>query len=322
MRISWKQYLKQKFRKPSEYYSVGIAFTAEQVLLCALKKGTSGLEWVLDASFTHKSWAQSLAEYVRTHKLQGTPCFFTLTSHWYKVHQVDRPDVSDEDILPALKWPLQEVLGTNTEMVYDYADLPVQVAGQNKVMVVAIARKEVEKLSRAIYEAELVLESITVEELATTHLLDDSSDACISLVQEHGEDVVLNIIKNKQLYFSRRLKGFENIASFTKAELDMGICDSLTVQIQRSMDYYESQLRQAPVKRILIKLDTPHMAHICNYIAETMGLPCDLMRPNMQCANDLHFKMASFSCLGAAYSKVNQSQIQKDVEEVRDEIQH
>ena len=303
MRISWKQYFKQKLSKPSEYYSVGIAFTAEQVLLCALKKTETGIEWALDASFTHQSWGQGLANYVKAHKLQGTPCYFTLTSHWYKVHQVDKPDVAENELFAALKWPLQEAIGSNADMVYDYADMPVQVAGQNKVMVVAIARKEVEKLTRTIFDAELVLESITVEELATIELMESSQDAVITLVQEHGEDVVLNIVKDNKLYFSRRLKGFEDIGSFSEAELDMGIVDSLTVQIQRSMDFFESQLRQAPVKKIMVKLTTPHMAYICNAIAEAMGVSCDLMQPNLHCAKQLNFNMASFSCLGAAYAK-------------------
>ncbi|MBT1451697.1 biogenesis protein MshI [Glaciecola sp. XM2] len=309
MRISWKQYFKQKFRKSPEYFSVGIAFTAEQVLLCALKKTDSGLEWVLDASFTHQSWASALVDYVKEHNLQGTSCYFTLTAHWYKVHQVERPEVADGELLTALKWPMQEAIGSATEMVYDYANMPVQVSGQNKLMVVAIARKEIETLTRAIYDADLVLESISVEEFATMELTPNSKDAVITLVQEQGEDVVLNIVRDGQLFFSRRMKGFENIASFSQAELDMGITDSLTVQIQRSMDFFESQLRQPPVKRILIKLDTPDMAYICNSIAEAMGLPCDLLEPEIECGEHLNFKMASFSCLGAAYTKVSETNL-------------
>ena len=322
MRISWKQYFKQKFRKPSEYFSVGIAFTAEQVLLCALKKSDSGLEWVLDASFTHKTWAQGLVDYVKQNNLQGTSCYFTLTAHWYKVHQLERPEVADDELLAALKWPMQEAIGSTVEMVYDYAQMPVQVSGQNKVMVVAIARKEIEKLTKAIYQADLVLESILVEEFATVELTPKSSDAVITLVQEHGQDVVLNIVRDNTLFFSRRMKGFENIASFTEAELDMGITDSLTVQIQRSMDFFESQLRQAPIKRILINLDTPNMEYICNSIAEAMGMPCDLLQPEIACAEHLNFKMASFSCLGAAYTKAalikESEEIKEDVNEVQD----
>lgn len=315
MRISLKQYLQTKFRKPSSYYSVGIAFTAEQVLLCALKKTDEGIAWVLDASFTHQTWASGLAKYVKKHELEGTPCYFTLSAHWYKIHQIERPDVADDELISALKWPMQELLGSATEMVYDYAELPIQVAGQNKIMVVAISKSEIEKLTRTIYDADLILEGISVEEFATLELTPSSQEAVITLVQEHGEDVLLNIVRGKQLYFSRRLTGFENIASFSEAELDMGITDSLTVQIQRSMDYFESQLRQAPVKRILLKLDTPNVHHVCNSIAEAMGMPCETLDPEIKCADNLNFQMASFSCLGAAYTKAVLAQIKESSHE-------
>ena len=36
----------------------------------------------------------------------------------------------------------------------------------------------------------------------------------------------------------------------------MGVSESMSVELQRSMDFFESQLRQAPVKKILLHLDT------------------------------------------------------------------
>lgn len=302
MRISWKQFIKRKLRKASAYHSVGIAFTADQVLLCALSKSKGKYTWALDASFSHKSWQDSLPAYVQKNGLAGAPCFFVLSSHWYRIHQVDKPNVKEDELFDALQWPIQETSGSDKEIVYDYSELPVQVAGQNKVMAVAIAKEEVEKLAKVIYLADLDLKSILVEELATTHLVADSNEPVITLVQEHGEVVVLNIIKNNQLYFTRRLKGFENIGGFSEVELDMGITDSICVQIQRSMDFFESQLRQAPIKRILLKLDSPHTSFLSSRIAESMGVVCEAFEPDISCSEELNFKMASFSCLGAAYT--------------------
>jgi MSHA biogenesis protein MshI len=306
MRISWKQFIKQKLRKPSVYAAVGIAFTADQVLLCALRKTNDetaqDYEWTLDASFSHKSWQNSLPAYVQKEGLAGTPCFFALSSHWYRIHQIDKPSVKDDEMFDALQWPIKEVAGTEKDVVYDYSELPVQVAGQNKVMAVAIAKDEVEKLTKVIYSAELELKSIVVEEFATTHLVAVTNEPVITLVQEHGEVIVLNIIKNNQLYFTRRLKGFENIGDFTELELNMGITESICVQIQRSMDFFESQLRQAPIKRILLKLDSHHVDFLSRHISESMGVVCEAFKPNIKCAKDFNFQMASFSCLGAAYT--------------------
>ncbi len=302
MRIGWKQFLKQKLRKASVYQAVGIAFTVDQVLLCALKKQGDQYLWALDASFSHQRWQKKLPEYVQKNGLAGASCFFALSSHWYRIHQIDKPSVNDDELLAALQWPIKEAMGSDKEIVYDYADFPVQVAGQNKVMAVALAKEEIEKLTKVIFDADLQLKSIVVEELATCHLLPSTSDPVITLVQEHGEVVVLNIVKNNQVYFTRRLKGFENIGEFSEAELDMGITDSICVQIQRSMDFFESQLRQAPIKRILHKLDSQHSGFLSSRISESMGIVCEVFEPNIVCGQDLNFKMASFSCLGAAYT--------------------
>jgi MSHA biogenesis protein MshI len=302
MQISWKQFIKRKLRKASAYHAVGIAFTADQVLLCALYESKGKYTWALDASFSHNSWQKSLPAYVQKHGLAGAPCFFALSSHWYRIHQIDKPNVKDDELFDALQWPIQEVAGTDKELVYDYSDLPVQVAGQNKVAAVAIPKEEVEKLAKIIYAADLDLRSILIEELATAHLVPYSDDPVITLVQEHGEVVVLNIVKNNQLYFTRRLKGFENIGDFSEVELDMGITETICVQIQRSMDFFESQLRQAPIRRILLKLDSVHSHFLSGRIAESMGVVCEAFEPTIKCSKDLNFKMASFSCLGAAYT--------------------
>lgn len=303
MQISWKEFIRRKFLKSSEYDSIGLAFTAEQVLACVFKRSGDDIVWELDASFSHQTWQESLKEFVSEHKLQGTPCHFALTSHWYKLHQIDRPNVADDDLVDAIKWPLQEATGGQQALVYDFVELPAQVTGQNKILVVAISEAEMQKLNKAIFDADLIMKSVTVEEFAVNKLLPNSDDAVITLVQEHGEEVVLNIVKNSVLYFSRRLKGFENIGSYSPQELDMGIADSLCVQIQRSMDFFESQLRQAPVKRILLKLDTPHEDHLKNAVSSAMGISCESFIPSISLNPDFNFKMASFSCLGAGYSE-------------------
>ncbi|MEM0911586.1 MAG: biogenesis protein MshI [Pseudomonadota bacterium] len=300
MQISWKDFLKRKLYKPSSQNAIGLAYTADQVLLCTLKQSKDGIAWSLDATFSHNNWQQKLHSFVKENKLQGAACYFALTAHWYKLLQIDKPDVPSEEVFAALQWPLQEVIGAQQDITYDYIDLPVKVSGYNKVLAVAIAKKDIENISEAIFDAGLFLQTITVEEFATLNLLPKSSEAIITLIQEQGEELVINIIKDGHLYFSRKLKGFENIGSFTEQELEMGVLDSLGVQVQRSMDYFESQLRQPPVNRILMKLDTRHDQYVAEKITTAMGVKCELFVPDITLDNELNLQMASFSCLGAA----------------------
>ncbi|AEP28485.1 type IV pilus biogenesis protein PilM [Brumicola nitratireducens] len=303
MRLSWRQLVKSKLKGKSSYFSIGIAFSGESVLLCALQKKGDELQWVLDASFSHSNWQGQLADYVQRHKLANTDCYVSLTSHWYQLLQIEKPKVPEEEVYAALGWPLKDLLPPNTEYVYDYLSPPAQVAGQSKLSVVAIPHKDITNISKGIYDADLTLKIISIEETATVELTPKSDDAVISLVQEHGEEIVLNIVKNNELYFTRRLKGFENLGSYSENELSMGITESLCVQIQRSMDYFESQLRQSPVRKVLLKLDTALTEQLAIQIQENMGLPVCPFEPEISCGSGFNFKMASFSCLGAAYVK-------------------
>jgi len=303
MRLSWRQLVKSKLKGKSSYFSIGIAFSGESVLLCALQKKGDELQWVLDASFSHSNWQGQLADYVQRHKLANTDCYVSLTSHWYQLLQIEKPKVPDEEVYAALGWPLKDLLPPNTEYVYDYLNPPAQVAGQSKLSVVAIPHKDITNISKGIYDADLTLKIISIEETATVELTPKSDDAVMSLVQEHGEEIVLNIVKNNELYFTRRLKGFENLGSYSENELSMGITESLCVQIQRSMDYFESQLRQSPVRKVLLKLDTALAEQLASQIQENMGLPVCPFEPEISCGSGFNFKMASFSCLGAAYVK-------------------
>jgi MSHA biogenesis protein MshI len=49
----------------------------------------------------------------------------------------------------------------------------------------------------------------------------------------------LNIVKRKQLFFFRRLRGYENLANFSPEELKIGIVDNVSLEIQSSIDYFE-----------------------------------------------------------------------------------
>ncbi len=303
MRLSWRQLVKSKLKGKSSHFSIGIAFSGESVLLCALQKKDDELQWVLDASFSHSNWQGQLADYVQRHKLANTDCYVSLTSHWYQLLQIEKPKVPEEEVYAALGWPLKDLLPPNTEYVYDYLNPPAQVAGQSKLSVVAIPHKDITNISKGIYDADLTLKNISIEETATVELTPKSDDAVMSLVQEHGEEIVLNIVKNNELYFTRRLKGFENLGSYSENELSMGITESLCVQIQRSMDYFESQLRQSPVRKVLLKLDTALVEQLASQIQENMGLPVCPFEPEISCGSGFNFKMASFSCLGAAFVK-------------------
>lgn len=303
MRIGWRSFLKQKFQKKSGYHAIGIAVSLDSVTFCALKQQGDELILMLDETVSFSHWGAHLTRWVDKHGLAGTPAYVAFSLHWYQILQVDRPSVEADEIIAALSWSVKELTGSDKDMTIDYTDLPVPLAGHNKIHVFALPKDDVESVSNAVFGAALNLHSISVEEMTTCELVPVQPDPILTLVQEAGEEICLNIIKDGQLYFSRRLKGFENLGSFTEDELKMGIGESLSVQIQRSMDFYESQLRQAPVRQIRMRLDTPHRDALTDQIEQVVSASVsDLIPAVIAGEPGMSVERVNYISLGAAIS--------------------
>ena len=301
MRLSLRQYISKKFMSSKKASVVGLSLGLEGVSLCVLQHKKGEFICVEQTEFGYQDWAKALTEFVKSSKLTWAKCYLALTSHHYQLLHLDRPNVPQDEILKALEWPVKEMLNANESYVCDYTEYPMQVSGQNKIAVAAMAKSEVKKISEILFAAKLDLQSISVEEFALVALLPNQSDPILSLSQESGEEIILNIVKDQKLYFSRRIKGFENLGSYSIRELEMGLVDNLCVQIQRSMDFFESQLRQAPVRQIVINLDTRLQAEVARLIEKTMDLKVGHFEPESMSGQGNSVQQASFTALGAVF---------------------
>jgi MSHA biogenesis protein MshI len=299
MHISWQEFFKRRFEKPSAYYSIGIEFGETALHISTFSKTADDLIWAKQHTIPIANWLVKLKEYVDEHKLANTPCRVALSIAKYQILQIDKPKVAETEITQALQWPIKEQLPGVEELVFDYFDYPASSPAAPKLNVIAIPKQEIEDLCQGIVHAGLKLVNIGIEELATSDLVPPSDDAVITLFQEAGEQICLNIVKQNKLFFSRRLRGYENLSSFSLEELQKGIVDTLSIEIQRSMDYFESQLRQAPVKKIFIALDCAHQDELVALIAQLTFLTVEIFKPDITLADDMQLSMASYASLGA-----------------------
>lgn len=298
MRISWREFVKQRLSRPSKFFSVGIEFGSTELHISTFQKKSGELLWVKQHSLPIANWAAQLKLYVEQQQLNGTNCQVALATNHYQILQVDKPDVDPAELTQALVWLVREQVPGNDEIVFDYFDYPGITTGKARVNVVAVNKKDVLDICKGIGKAELKLTSIGIEELATSELIPRSDDAVITLFQGQGGQVCLNIVKQGQLYFSRRLRGFENLASFSAEELKMGVGDTLSVEIQRSMDYFESQFRQAPVKKILLAVNADNPSQLAEVIQQLTFMPVEVFNPATVGLND-KLPATSLASLGA-----------------------
>ena len=107
-------------------------------------------------------------------------------------------------------------------------------------------------------------------------MLPIQQDAVLLVCQQPNEEINLLIIKNGQLFFSRRLRGFVQISKKSEDELMMGVIDSLSLEIQRSTDYFERQLKQAPIKTIEVLVPIANEAFLARKLAENTNVEVKL----------------------------------------------
>ncbi len=309
MYIGWTKYLKLRFQPKRSDVTIGVALSPDTATFTALRRKADEFYVISEVSVLYSQWKAQLSQWVAKRKLTGATCHVALSQNWYQLLQIDRPNVQEDEVADSLVWPVKELINFESPIVLDYFDLPVPLAGSKKVNVVAMPENTVEDIVAGCIEAGVRLDSISIEELAHCSLLPVTDEAVVTLTQEAGEEIILNIVKDGHLYISRRLKGFENLAAFSAEELRMGVLDGLCIQIQRSMDFFESQLRQPPVRKVVLHINAAQPEIIVEQISQVVSASVMVMDLNAV-VNDPSDSLTNLSSLGMALLPFRAKQVE------------
>ncbi|MBL4766046.1 MAG: hypothetical protein JKX67_12370 [Colwellia sp.] len=270
------------FSKGQSDQLVGISLQQESITLCSLpalvaptsEEGSS----VSDAIFEHKNLNQLDFSHVITELDFTGKCHLVLSAQQSQIVQIDKPTVPTAEINAALKWQVKDLVSISPDnMVLDYFDGPILAGGKEKIHVVCAPINELKQIVAATNKDSAEVVSITTVEFAFTNLLATQSDACLLVCQQPNEEIVLLIVKQGKLYFHRRLRGFRQIADKTEDELAMTVIDNLALEVQRSSDYFERQLKQASIKEIKVLLPMDNEIFFARKLAENSDVPVTLL---------------------------------------------
>lgn len=222
------------------------------------------------------TFALTLNELVKSNALAGQ-CMLVLPNSATQIVQVERPNVPVEELLAALKWQIKDLVSISPDdMVLDYFDGPKPLGGIEKLNVVCTHKTDLIPLIETLTTDQTNVKAVTTEEFAFASLLPVQQDAILMVCQQPSEEINLLIIKNGQLFFSRRLRGFAQISGKDEQALAMEVVDALSLEIQRSTDYFERQLKQAPIKRIEILIPMDNEAFLARKLAENTNVEVSL----------------------------------------------
>ena len=229
--------------------NIGVYVCTDKLWVYAPAQDTKIEQW---QSFELKSenWSAGFSAVAKS--FPNAQLQLILASGLYQLLLTDKPNVDVAELPQALLWSVKDMVTLPVPQIHlDYFEPPLV---SNKINVVVVDKTKLISMVQAIHEQNLQLIGISIEELATTNLFDDNQ-ARLVVSHNSGQELLLTVVKQGQLYMQRRVRGFTHLDKALAEELAYGMADNLSLEIQRSMDYFESQLRQDPVSSIELLTD-------------------------------------------------------------------
>lgn len=193
--------------------------------------------------------AGALRQFVEAEGLGGVPVNLLAPVSDYQLLLVERPEVADSELRDAVRWKIRDLVSQPVDsLVVDAFVLPGDAFRGRTAMVycAALARSRMDELAALCSEAGLQLHSIDVGEMALRNLgiLAGAAGQNLATLQLGSRDSLVCVQHGPDLYMARRIeRGLDNRGEDSA---------QLALEIQRSLDYFESQLGKGYLARLLL----------------------------------------------------------------------
>lgn len=267
-------------------------------------------------------------------QLNQSRCISLAENDSFTLLLVEAPEVETAELKSALRWRIKDLIDFDVDdAVIDAFDIPGQgERGRQKLMYVVAARRAAVQAHISQIEQEGIdLSVIDIPELAMRNIAnllpeDEGGVAMLYLSREGG---LLTMTRQKNLYLARRLDlGLSQLTAFSSKEpegedefvLDENetlsaplqrALDNIVLEVQRSLDYYESHFALPQVAGLVIAPLEEPIPGMLHYISNNLGVPVRMLDLNalLQCDHILSDELQS-QCLlpiGAALRESNRA---------------
>lgn len=232
----------------------------------------------------------------------------------YSLLMVEAPDVQADELRAAVRWRIKDLIDFHIDdAVVDVFEVPdTKTAGRNKMMYAVVARSAMVKHRiDQLLDAGLNLNVVDIPELALRNIasLLPEDVGGVGLVYLGRDRGLITITRQGILYLSRRIeKGTNSMPATAMHTHDMDVIedwlDGIIVEIQRSLDYYESHFALPPVSSLVVTPLPTEIPRISEYISEQLDIPTRLLDINSLIDTekpiDLELQSRCFLAIGAA----------------------
>ncbi|MCP4187533.1 MAG: hypothetical protein GY763_08020 [Gammaproteobacteria bacterium] len=246
---------------------------------------------------------EALQQWVDNHKLQKSQCVCLIAGSDCDINQIEKPEVESSELLQAMTWRIKDLVSYDVDSaVVDIYPMPVSSKNNRQQLSVVSAHETViAGYVDNIQAAGLKLIAIDIHALVSKNLStvrqgDGKTQAVLSLSDSTG---VLNIFRDTDLYVSRDFKiGLEQLQQASGD--DQSVYDSLLLEIQRSMDYYESYYGLGSVASMEIFPHVPATEKMALYLQNLTSFDIDFVSTEDEANNSITLDSHCFHAYCAA----------------------
>ncbi len=221
----------------------------------------------IDAS----GWLTALTKAMDNDAYTGASAIVTLGAHHYQSYQVEKPELPPEEWAVGLPFLLKDLVAERvTEIVADGVLLP----NSNKLQTYVLSQKVLTPL-RALFEKHRIeLQRVVPEDEVWAQTLEGVSDFVL-LHQSTRSSFKINAYVESKNFFHRTIRGV--MAPVTGANANSLQVDGLALELQRSIDYLSSQVKQSQFHKIFICCDDEIDSELKLALEERLSVKVDTL---------------------------------------------
>ncbi len=284
---------------------VGVTLAPDGVAVAAVQRPSGQLPLLTAARFHAVEGVSgldtALGVLAEDRDLRALPTSSVLAPGSFQLLLIDRPQVEEAELRSAVRWKIKDMIDFPVDdAVIDVFSIPGRgEAGRGDMLYVVAARRDkVRQQIDLLENHKFKLGVIDVPELAQRNIaaLLGEDKTGVALLNLANDSSLLTLSRESTLYLSRQIDtglnvvapfethsvSEESLTSEGTDDLDLtldGIADEqrqamdgIVLEIQRSLDYYESHFRQAPVNSLVIAPLRRRVPGLVDYFASSLGL--------------------------------------------------
>ena len=236
---------------------------------------------------TASAVAAAIEDFCQQHQLKHPACTLMLPASSYQMLLVEAPPVNQDELAEALQWKVKDLLHTAMEdSIIDGFLLPDDAyrGRQKMAYTVVTQRAELQTLANSLATINVDLDRIEVPELVLLRLLEsyprESHTEMIVVIGRQGG--FLMVVADQALYLSRVIDISEQALEAETNDLSNNRhFDHFILEMQRSRDYFESQIGKGAIDRILLAPLQNHASTISQQMHERLGTSVELINASV-----------------------------------------